>query len=329
MSLETLELLANWVKKGYPVYFLEHLPLQINTFHASEDQLARWKNAKESMLLQVFSDPTDILAKRGVTREKIADQGLSFIRKKSELGYTYFLTNLSNQFQEGIISLAKIGTDFEISDPLTGQKTVKHVPKLSAFFLQLNPGQSAFIRSLPAKKRASSETVPAQAVETALVPVTPIRVQFTKGAPSIPLPLSLATLTYWTQDPSTHDFWGTGNYRFSFSLAADQIAACRILHFDKIRDWARVKINGKDLGIVWSLPYQIQIPAGVLKEENTIEIAVTNVSANRIRKLDRDKVVWKNFYEINFVDINYVPFDASKWAVTESGLQGKLFFTNR
>jgi hypothetical protein len=329
MSLETLELLANWVKKGYPVYFLEHLPLQINTFHASEDQLARWKNAKESMLLQVFSDPTDILAKRGVTREKIADQGLSFLRKKSELGYTYFLTNLSNQFQEGSISLAKIGTDFEIWDPMTGQKTAKHVSKLGTFFLQLNPGQSAFIRSLPAKKRGSAEAVPGQAVETALVPETPIRVQFTKGAPSIPSPLTLASLSYWTQDASTHDFWGTGSYRFSFSLAADQIAACRVLHFDKIRDWARVKINGKDLGIVWSLPYQIQIPPGILKEQNTIEIAVTNVSANRIRKLDREKVVWKNFYEINFVDINYVPFDASKWAVTESGLQGKLFFTNR
>jgi hypothetical protein len=77
------------------------------------------------------------------------------------------------------------------------------------------------------------------------------------------------------------------------------------------------------------LPYQIQIPAGLLKEQNTIEIAVTNVSANRIRKLDREKVVWKNFYEINFVDINYVPFDASKWAVTESGLHGKIYFTNR
>ena len=329
MSLETMELLASWVKKGYPVYFLEHLPLQINTFHAPDDILARWNAAKESMLLQVFSDPTDILSKRGVARESIADQGISFLRKKSEQGYTYFLTNLSNQFQEGAISLAKIGTDFEISDPMTGQKTSQHATKSGTFFLQLHPGQSAFVRSLPSKKRAMPEALPGQVVETTLIPDTPIRVQFTQGAPSLPAPLTLTSLAYWTQEESTHDFWGTGTYRFSYSLSADQISACRVLHFDKIRDWARVKINGKDLGIVWSLPYQIQIPAGLLKEQNTIEIAVTNVSANRIRKLDREKVVWKNFYEINFVDINYVPFDASKWAVTESGLQGKLFFTNR
>jgi hypothetical protein len=54
-----------------------------------------------------------------------------------------------------------------------------------------------------------------------------------------------------------------------------------------------------------------------------------NVSANRIRKLDREKIPWKNFYEINFVDIQYNPFDASKWAVTESGLKGELYFSNR
>jgi hypothetical protein len=54
-----------------------------------------------------------------------------------------------------------------------------------------------------------------------------------------------------------------------------------------------------------------------------------NVSANRIRKLDREKTTWKNFYEINFVDIQYKPFDASKWGVTESGLKGELYFSNR
>jgi hypothetical protein len=56
--------------------------------------------------------------------------------------------------------------------------------------------------------------------------------------------MTLSSLSYWTENPSTHDFWGTGNYHFSFSLAADQISACRVLHLDKIRDWARVKING-------------------------------------------------------------------------------------
>jgi len=80
---------------------------------------------------------------------------------------------------------------------------------------------------------------------------------------------------------------------------------------------------------VWSLPYQMNIPKGVLKDKNHIELEVMNVSANRIRKLDREKTTWKNFYEINFMDIQYKPFDASKWEVTESGLKGELYFSNR
>jgi len=76
------------------------------------------------------------------------------------------------------------------------------------------------------------------------------------------------------------------------------------------------------------LPYQLAIPAGLLSSQNHIELEVMNVSANRIRKLDREKFNWKNFYEINFVDIQYKAFDASTWAVTASGIEGELYFSN-
>jgi hypothetical protein len=29
------------------------------------------------------------------------------------------------------------------------------------------------------------------------------------------------------------------------------------------------------------------------------------------------------------VDIRYKPFDASKWAIEDGGMRGKLYFTNR
>ena len=38
------------------------------------------------------------------------------------------------------------------------------------------------------------------------------------------------------------------------------------------------------------------------------------------RDLDRRGVPWKNFRDINFVSINYKPFDASRWPVRTSGL---------
>jgi hypothetical protein len=323
ISLETMELLAKWVKQGLPVYFLEHLPLQPNSYGLSDAEKARWQVARETMLMRWVSDPINILERHRISRESIADQGISFIRKRSAQGAHYFLANLSNRFSEGMVHLAKGSMDMELLDPMTGNKLDVHVNKDREFFLNLAPGQSVLVSQVATKSKV-------QRVGDKVI--SPIEL-ITKVSLSFPDKLLMSSmldsLQYWTRDSSTHDYWGKGTYAFDFELTADQLSQAKVLHFDQVRDWVRVKINGIDLGIVWSLPYQIQIPAGVLKSTNHIELEVTNVSANRIRKLDRERVNWKNFYEINFVDIQYKPFDASSWEVTESGLQGGLYFSNR
>ena len=79
MSVETLELLAKWVKQGYPVYFLEHLPLHLNTFHQTKEAKERWDVARNALLMRVLSDPADQLTRLGVSTESMASKGLSFI----------------------------------------------------------------------------------------------------------------------------------------------------------------------------------------------------------------------------------------------------------
>ena len=323
VSLETMELLAKWVKQGLPIYFLEHMPLQPNSFGLTDAEKDRWHAARETMVMRWVSDPTNILERYRISRESIADQGISFIRKRSPKGATYFIANLSNRFSEGMVRLTKGTMDMELLDPMTGVKSVVHTNKDKEFFLNLAPGQSLLVSQLALKSKV-------QVIgDKVISPIEPL------GKVSISFPdkqlksLVLDDLDYWTRDSSTHDYSGKGTYAFDFELTAEQLPQAKILHLDQVRDWVRVKINGVDLGIIWSLPYQIQIPAGVLKTSNHIELAVTNVSANRIRKLDRERVNWKNFYEINFVDIQYKPFDATSWEVTESGLQGNLYFSNR
>jgi hypothetical protein len=58
-----------------------------------------------------------------------------------------------------------------------------------------------------------------------------------------------------------------------------------------------------------------------------LDVEVTNVSANRIRDLDRQGAQWRNFHDINFVNINYRPFDASDWPLADSGLLGPVTLT--
>jgi hypothetical protein len=40
--------------------------------------------------------------------------------------------------------------------------------------------------------------------------------------------------------------------------------------------------------------------------------------------MDADGVKWKKFYDINFVDITYKPFDATRWSPQPSGLLGPV-----
>ena len=58
-----------------------------------------------------------------------------------------------------------------------------------------------------------------------------------------------------------------------------------------------------------------------------LEVEVTSVAANRIRDLDRRGVQWKIFKDINIVNVNYRPFDASPWPLTDCGLLGPVTLT--
>jgi len=43
--------------------------------------------------------------------------------------------------------------------------------------------------------------------------------------------------------------------------------------------------------------------------------------------MDQKGVQWRNYHEINFVNINYKPFDASGWKPMPSGLIGPVTIT--
>ncbi len=90
----------------------------------------------------------------------------------------------------------------------------------------------------------------------------------------------------------------------------------------------RVTVNGSFLGTLIMPPYRIKVPENVLRgpraEDNDIVLDVCERAANRIRDLDRKGVRWKYFTDINMVDIDYKPFDASQWPVQEHGVKGPV-----
>ena len=101
-----------------------------------------------------------------------------------------------------------------------------------------------------------------------------------------------------------------------------------LLSLGEVCHSARVRLNGRELGTLIMHPYRVAIPADVLKASgNELEVEVTNLAANRIRDLDQRKVPWRVFKDINFVNINYKPFDAAQWPIFDSGLLGPVTLT--
>jgi hypothetical protein len=145
--------------------------------------------------------------------------------------------------------------------------------------------------------------------------------KFTQGGPEIPDEQMLTTLISWTElkDKKGESFSGTAVYTTTFNIPNKQ-AAEYVLDLGKVGESARVWINGNDAGIFWSFPYNARVGKYLKKGKNTIKIEVANLMANRIRDMDQKGIEWRNYHEINFVNINYKPFDAKNWLPMPSGL---------
>ena len=62
-----------------------------------------------------------------------------------------------------------------------------------------------------------------------------------------------------------------------------------------VKHLATVTVNGRKMGVVWTAPWTIDISDAVVAGDNKIEIAVTNVWANRLigDEQEPDDMVWQ------------------------------------
>ena len=212
-------------------------------------------------------------------------------------------------------------------DPLSGASGVTKVKtenNKTQVYLQLKPGQSIIVKTY------TSKVVAGKAFPVYLHAGQPVELkgkwnlEFNDGNPVITDKYTLDTLKSWTLlSDDLKVFAGTGTYSLDFNMPevkADEW----MLDLGKVCESARITVNGKKAGTLWSIPFEIPVGRFLNKGSNHIEIDVTNLPANRIADYDRKKIEWRIFYEINFVNVFYKPFDASGWKPMPSGLIGPV-----
>lgn len=337
MPVETLRQIAALAAAGVPVV-LQALPEDVPGYGrlaerraAFHEQLAALARTRASVVSE--RTPEAVFATATFTeharREAIVDAGVSFTRRHRADGTDYFFTNLGANSIDGWITLGVPAADACILDPLTGEEgdaAIRSNRGNAAIYLQLAAGESLIVRT-------SNEAIASDVWEYTTAADTPSphilsgpwEVEFIHGGPRLPTATRVERLTSWTElgDADAQRFAGTARYRIEFDFDRHQSAEWA-LDLGDVRETARVRVNGADAGLAWSLPFQLRIGALLRTGRNVLEIDVTNLAANRIRDLDQRGVKWKIMREINYVDIRYKPFDASKWALTPSGLLGPV-----
>ncbi len=272
-------------------------------------------------------DLASLMAKTGITREPMADHGLKFIRRKLPGEVVYFIANQSAKPVDAWTPIAVPSKSALLMDPMTGAlgKTPTRTENaLTSIHLQLQPGESRILRAL---ENELADAPPWPTFKPAGEPLAvngPWKIRFLEGGPVLPAGATLETAGSWTEtaDPEAKRFAGTACYSTSFTLT---VKADRwILDLGDVRESARIRINGKPAGMVIAHPFRLDVTDFLIEGANTIEIEVTNLSANRIRDLDQRNVGWKNFHDINLVDHQYKKFDASAWPIVPSGLLGPV-----
>lgn len=103
----------------------------------------------------------------------------------------------------------------------------------------------------------------------------------------VPEQIKLDRLAMWTEsdDKAIEHYSGTAKYRTEFELTTDWQASAgerTVLDLGKVAPMARVTLNGKDLGLLWKPPYRMDVTDNLVAGKNTLEIAVTNLWANRM-----------------------------------------------
>ncbi len=88
----------------------------------------------------------------------------------------------------------------------------------------------------------------------------------------------------WTEhpDPGIKYYSGTATYKKDFQLASAPMGSRVYLDLGEVKHIAEVRVNGKDLGVVWTSPWRVDATEALKPGKNTVEIEVTNVWANRL-----------------------------------------------
>jgi hypothetical protein len=223
------------------------------------------------------------------------DQSLRIRHIHRKLGKTevFFVANTAHSSGNAECIFNVTGIQPELWDPVTG--TIRDLPEFEdsgtavSVPLKFEDAQSFFIvfRKKLSGKQSDKPGNFTPMKDLASID-TPWKVTFDPAWGGPEFPVVFDKLEDWISrpEPGIKYYSGTATYRSEFDFHCEGSMDKEpelFLDLGTVRDIARVIINGRDLGIIWTAPWNVKIPGEILLERgNTLEVEITNTWVNRL-----------------------------------------------
>ena len=234
-----------------------------------------------------YEATASILRQMQVKDDFVSAGPVRYTHRRTEELDIYFIANRNN---ENISTQCTFRIDKgvpELWDPLTGEirplPGYRHLDGLTTISMELDAFQSFFV-VFPESREDSKESTKRSNFpreKTILELKGPWTVSFDPewGGPA---EVEFETLEDWTDRPEEgiRYYSGTASYHKSFEVP--ELTGKMKLNLGKVNHMARVILNGKDLGVVWTAPWQVDMSDAIQAGINRLEIQVANLWINRL-----------------------------------------------
>ncbi len=250
-----------------------------------------------------------LLAETELPPDFDTDGPIRYTHRRAKGWDIYFVANREAKAVEAECTFRVAGRQPELWDPLTG--AIRDLPAYmeqagrTAVPMRFKPHQSFFVvfREEARAERPESrvgknfaEYLPVAQLDG------PWEVSFD---PSLggPQHVTFAKLEDWSQrsEPGIKVYSGIATYRKTFDLPTPMQLNGRpiLLDLGEVHSMARVRLNERDMGVVWCAPWRVDITDAVDTGENRLEIEVANLWPNRLigdkSAPPNEQVAWTTF----------------------------------
>lgn len=290
MSMPVLKKILRLARRG--VVIQGPRPAGCANLKASDARFARmvsrvWDKGRRNVI--EYEDIQTAMLSSGLERDMEVVSGgssdsLRFVHRKLDKGDIYWVANLSRSGRKIEVSLRADGCRpviWHADDGSVQDASFLRKDGRTEVLLDMTPDDSQFIVMTEDTDAGSFEAL-ALTVSDSIAIGGPwsVRFQEGRGAPAEHIFQELESWSHCSDDGIRY-FSGSATYSNSFKI--DETPFGKVfLDLGEVCDMARVKLNGKDLGLLWKKPFRVDVTTALEKGRNTLEITVTNCWTNRL-----------------------------------------------